>query len=454
MHLETSIVDVDFGSRHQRMDGFGFCQAFQRADIMHGARGLPEASRREVLDLLFSRDRGAGLSILRLGIGSSVDSVYDHMRSIAPSEPGGSRAPLRYEWDGQDSGQVWLAREAMRYGVRRFYACAWSAPGYMLSNGSDTGGGVLRGLPGASADGEDWRAAYAEYLLQYVRFYRDEGIEITDLGFVNEPDIYRFHQITYAGMRMDSAQVVDFVKVIGPAIARSGLPLSLVCCDAMSWVCQGDYTKAIEADPEAARWVSVHAGHGYLEPARTPLPTGRNTWMSEWEPDVEGNTWIPDWDSGDRADGIRLAENVHDTLTAASVNGYLYWMGASIGGTRALIQLDGPRYTVSKRLWALAAFSRFVRPGAFRVAASASDPSVKVSAFAHENGDTVVNLLNLATRPTSVTHRHAVTASYVTDEERSLAPAPVVDGDAVHLAPRSLTTLTGSLPPATSATPR
>lgn len=439
-----TLVDVNFESHNQRIDGFGFCQAFQRADILRGARGLPETSQREILDLLFDTERGAGFSILRLGIGSSTDRVYDHMISIAPNDPGGPRASPRYEWDGQDSGQVWLAREAMRYGVRRFYACAWSAPGYMLTNGSDVGGGTLRGLPGTPTDGADWRAAYAEYLLRFVRFYRDEGIEITDLGFTNEPDIYRVYQITYAGMRMDPAQVVDFVKVLGPAIERSGLPLSMVCCDAVSWGHQVEYTKAIEADPEAARWVAIHAGHGYFDPARSPLPTDRHTWMSEWEPDVEGNTWVAAWDSGNRSDGIRLAEDIHDTLTTANVNGYLYWMGASIGGTRALIQLDGPHYTVSKRLWALAAFSRFVRPGAVRVAATASDPSLKVSAFVNPDGGTVINLLNTATHPTRVTLQcgHASTASYVTDENHSLAPTPIdAASPVVDLAPRSLTTL-------------
>lgn len=434
-------IDIEPETRYQRIDGFGCCLAFQRAALVR--RDLPPARRREMLDLLFNTERGAGLSILRLAIGSSTDGVYDHMRSIAPHDPGGPLAPARYEWDGVDGGQVWAAREAMRYGVRRFYACAWSAPGYMLTNGSDVGGGVVRGLPGTPADGGDWRAAYADYLLQYVRFYRDAGIPITDLGFTNEPDIFHMFpdHVAHAAMRMDPAQVVDFVKVLGPAVERSGLPLSLVCADAMSWARQAEYTAAVEADPEAARWVSVHTGHGYVEPVRTPLPTTRATWMSEWEPDVLGTTWVPGWDSGHRADGIRLAEDIHDTLTTANVNGYVYWTGASIGGTRALVRLDAPGYTVAKRLWALAAYSRFVRPGAVRVAATSPDPEVKASAFVDPDGRTTANLLNTSTSPVPVALRRGPSSSdvYVTDEQRSLAHVSV-DGDLI-LAPRSLTTV-------------
>ncbi|HEV7625928.1 MAG TPA: hypothetical protein VGO89_05480, partial [Streptomyces sp.] len=55
---------VDFRANLQAIDGFGFSQAFQRADVMHGAQGLSEAHQREVLDLLLSRSSGAGLSIL------------------------------------------------------------------------------------------------------------------------------------------------------------------------------------------------------------------------------------------------------------------------------------------------------------------------------------------------------------------------------------------------------
>lgn len=444
---------VDLSVRHQVIDGFGICAAFQRAELIHGARGLPPAAQRDLLDLLFSPTRGAGLSILRLGIGSSDDDVYDRMRSIAPIDPGGPTAAARYEWDGRDSGQVWLAQRAREYGLRTFYACAWSAPGYMMSNGRDTGGGVLRGLPGTSPEGGDWRAAYAEYLLEYVRCYRREGIDITHLGFVNEPDLFLVKaedEVGYAAMRMDPEQVVDFVKVLGPAIRRSGLAVSLVCCDAMSWARQEEYTAAVEADPEAARWVSVHTGHSYAEPARWRLPTRRHTWMSEWEPNVEANTWISGWDSGTREDGLRLAEDIHGALTEARVNGYIYWLGASVGGTRALVRLDGARYEVSKRLWALAGFSRFVRPGAVRVAASTTNPHIRVCAFVGPEGETVVNLLNLANRTVreefDVPRPVAGSAvSYLTDRGRSLEPAPILEwtGEVpvLRLPGRSMTTL-------------
>src|SRR5690606_5035834 len=130
--------------------------------------------------------------------GSSSDEVYDHMRSIQPEDPGGPDAEPQYVWDGYDGGQVWLAQQAQAYGVERFYADAWSAPGYMKTNGDNANGGELCGLPGTDCE-EDWRQAYADYLVQYAKFYEQEGVEITDIGFTNEPD----YTTSYASMRFD-----------------------------------------------------------------------------------------------------------------------------------------------------------------------------------------------------------------------------------------------------------
>ncbi|MCK2244964.1 MULTISPECIES: hypothetical protein [unclassified Crossiella] len=241
-HAATAAT-IDGGRTHQPIDGFGFSEAFGRAAIMHGSAGLPAQRQQEVLGLLFSGSTGAGMSILRLHIGSTPGA------SIQPDNPGGPNATPRYVWDGKDTEQVWLAKQAKAYGVNRFYAKAWSAPGYLKTTGDEANGGTLCGLSGASCAGGDWRRAYAGYLVQHAKFYAQEGIRINDLGFTNEPD-----------------------------------------------------------------------------------------------------------------------------YTTGDVNGYVYWYGASTGATRGLIQLDGDNYRVSKRLWALANYSRFIRPNATRIGAGTATP--------------------------------------------------------------------------------
>jgi glucuronoarabinoxylan endo-1,4-beta-xylanase len=204
----ASTATIDGARIHQPIDGFGFSEAFGRGAIMHGSGGLSTGRQREVLDLLLSRTTGAGLSILRLHIGSTANS------SIQPANPGGPNATPRYVWGRDDDSQVWLAQQAKAYGVTRFYANAWSAPGYMRTNGDEVNGGTLCGLPGASCASGDWRTAYANYLVQYARFYAQEGITVNDLGFTNEPD----YTTTYSSMRFTPAQATEFAKVIGPTL--------------------------------------------------------------------------------------------------------------------------------------------------------------------------------------------------------------------------------------------
>lgn len=433
---------IEFARDLQPLDGFGISQAFQRAAVMRGAQGLSAPKQQEVLDLLLSRTKGAGLSILRLGIGSSADNTYDHMLSIQPADPGGPAAPPKYVWDRDDGGQLWLARQAKAYGVDRFYADAWSAPGYMKTNGDDANGGTLCGLQDASCASGDWRQAYANYLVQYARFYAREGITITDLGFTNEPDL----TTSYASMRFTPAQAAEFVKVLGPTVRRSGLPIRLACCDAAGWSEQQEYTTAIEADPKARREITTHTGHPYRNPVTAPLATGERTWMSEWSPN--GTTWNEAWDDGSGYDGFTVARNIHDTLTTGQANGYVFWFGASLGTTRGLIQLDGDNYRVSKRLWALASYSRFIRPDAVRVPARTADPALKVSAYRNTDGSRVVEILNSATGTVSADFTLDIPGrptAYVTDESRSLAATDTVRRHgrklSAQLAPRSLTTV-------------
>ena len=184
---QGTTINVDLGRTFQTMDGFGASEAFQRAVTM---QRLDETEQRKFLDLMFNRETGAGLSILRNGIGSSPDMTDDHMVSIQPVNPGGPSAEPKYVWDESDNGQLWVSREAVHtYGVATIYANAWSAPGYMKTNGNDANGGTLCGLSGANCQSGDWKQAYADYLVQYVKYYEAENITVTNLGFVNEPDL-------------------------------------------------------------------------------------------------------------------------------------------------------------------------------------------------------------------------------------------------------------------------
>jgi glucuronoarabinoxylan endo-1,4-beta-xylanase len=410
---------IDAGNVLQPIDGFGFSEFFGRSAIMNGSQGLSAPHQQEILDLLLSPTSGAGLSILRLGIASTSSSIQ-------PTDPGGPDAPPKYVWNGDDEGQVWLAKQAKAYGVTRFYADAWSAPGYMKDNGDQANGGTLCGLSGTSCASGDWRRAYAEYLVQFAKFYAQESITITDLGFTNEPNF----TATYGSMRFTPEQAVEFAKILGPIADAAGLKVA--CCDVVGWSGQKTYTSAIVADPEANRWVNLHTGHSYGSYPTTPLPvSNRHTWMSEWSPN--GATWNENWDDGSKYDGFRIAQEIQTALTGGNVNGYVYWYGASLGATRGLIQIDGDGYHVSKRLWAMANYSRFIRPGANRVGAVSSDPLVSMSAYRNPDGTIAVVALNSGASPSpqvfnleNFGFRVGTATPYLTDAVNNTAAQPAI----------------------------
>ncbi|KAK1834016.1 glycoside hydrolase superfamily [Podospora conica] len=372
---------------HQTIDGFGISQAFQRAVTI---RALPAPEARRALDLLFHPTAGAALSILRNGIGSSPDMRDDHMVSIQPRNPGGPGATPKYVWDGDDNGQLWVASEAVHtYGVRAVYANAWSAPGYMKTNGNDANGGTLCGVPGASCGSGDWRKAYAEYLVQYIRYYAAANITVTHLGFVNEPDL----TTSYASMRMNPQQAGNFMGVLRGVVAASGLGTKpmLTCCDTMAWSAAGGYVSAAAPD--------VGTGHAYTSAPTSPLKG--KAWMTE-AADNNG-AWTAAWyANGGAGEGWTWANNVHAALTQGNVSAYFYWVGAqdrSSNTNSKLIRVvgsgEGKKVEASKRLWAMAGWSRFVRPGAVRVGVEGVGSSgLKVTGFKGTEGEVVVVVVN------------------------------------------------------------
>jgi O-glycosyl hydrolase len=123
--IATAQITVNLGTTYQTIDGFGASAAWQAGAI----QGLASAQQTKAVDLLFSSTSGAGLTILRNRIGSGGTGD-----SIEPTSPGSATSTPKYVWDGSDSGQVWLSKQARALGVQFIYADAWSAPAFMKTN--------------------------------------------------------------------------------------------------------------------------------------------------------------------------------------------------------------------------------------------------------------------------------------------------------------------------------
>ncbi|WP_405579702.1 glycoside hydrolase family 30 beta sandwich domain-containing protein [Streptomyces sp. NBC_01190] len=92
------------------------------------------------------------------------------------------------------------------------------------------------------------------------------------------------------------------------------------------------------------------------------------------------------------------AASAQTAMTGANLNAFLYWWGISnTSHDSSLIGLNGSMLTPSKRFYALANFSRFVRPQATRIAASSGNGNLEVSAYHNTNGTIALVVLNTGT---------------------------------------------------------
>ncbi|KAJ0347723.1 hypothetical protein COL154_005014 [Colletotrichum chrysophilum] len=379
-------ITVDTSSKLQKIDGFGFSQAFGRAKEFQNA---PSALQQEALDLLFSTDKGAGFSIIRNRIGSGGKGD-----SILPTSPGSPSGKPTYSWDDDDSGQIWFTKQAVSYGVKQIYADAWSAPGFMKTSGNEATAGYLCGTTGHTCSSGDWRQAYADFLVQYVKYYQQAGLNVTHLGFLNEPDFspsYSQMQISF-----NAQEAISFIPTLSKAVQVAGLSTKLTCCDAVGWGSTVKYTNALVAGGMES-YLGLITSHTYSGDANTALDTKLASWVTESGiTNPFDLTW---YKNGGATEGMTWANKIAVGIINAKLSAYLYWEGFELKQLQSDSHLvdtqDGKTATPSANFWAFAMWSRHIRPGAQRLATSgmvASD--VLTAAVQNADGSVVVVFTN------------------------------------------------------------
>lgn len=377
----ANTINLDASTTYQTITGFGFSEAFGHAQQIYN---LPSAVQKKVLDILFSRSTGAGLTILRNIITTGL---------IEPNSPGSPGATPAYVWDGSDGEQVWLSQQAASYGVTTIYANAWSAPAFMKTNGAVANGGYLCGVDGQTCSSGSWIQAYANYLTQYVRDYKNSGVTISHVGFLNEPDA----SFSYDSMRSTGAQAAQVISVLRTTLDAAGFTsVKINCCDAEGWSISSTMLQDVQAAGGTSH-MGAATSHGYAGAPASPFSfTSLPVWQTEWA-DLS-NPWSTSWAStGTTVDGIVWAQRIQSGLINSNLSAFVYWIGAEptvASSSAMLVQFSSTSVVASGRLWAFAHFGRFVRPGALRIAATSSTSSLTVSAFKNTDGTLSLQVIN------------------------------------------------------------
>lgn len=334
-------ITVDPGKVHQIVDGFG------EADVWQGS------SSAAMQTLLWDPINGIGLNLLRVGI----DGTSGQPNIMGAAGYADGQACVKF--NGSDC-KVWAA--------------PWSPPANLKDNNNINNGGHL-----VAADYTNW----AKVLAGFPAFYKSHGgVDLYAVSAQNEPDF----TASYQSCIYNASQMVSFINTLGPMLAALSPPVKVLAAEPDNWgnLWGGDgYGPAIIADPMANNFVGPIATHDYggtsagtfARPA-SPANNTHHIWETECTPGDTGP--------------ITIATMVYAAFTTGGANGWHYWW------TQAFVpNVNSP----PPQVYALGNFSKFVRPGYYRVdvagAPRAAATVPLVAAFANlSNGTVVIVVVN------------------------------------------------------------
>lgn len=327
--------------------------------------------------------------------------------------------------------EVATAKRAIEQGALVF-ASPWNPPSDMVetfNRNGDTNAKRLR---------YDKYAAYAQHLNDFVTYMKDNGVNLYAISVQNEPDYA--HEWTW----WTPQEMLRFMKENAGSIQNTKVmaPESFQYLKNMS--------DPILNDPQALANMDILGAHTYgtqfkdfAYPLFKQKGAGKELWMTEvYYPNSDNN-------SSDRwPEALDVSYHMHNAMVEGDFQAYVWWY---IRRQYGPMNEDG---SISKRGYNMAHFSKFVRPGYYRVDATKNpDTNTFVSAYKGDNKAVIV-AINRGTSAVSqkfvLQNGNASTvSSWVTDSSRNLASgAPItVSGGAftAQLPAQSVTTFVANI---------
>ena len=309
---------VNAGEIHQKISGFGASSAWNSLNATEE-------------NLLWDTLSGAGFSLHRLRI--------DETGLVSSNS---------------NQGQLKIAKDAVKKGVT-VWASPWSpVRAWQKKIGTDSKGGDELGF------NFDYAEKWAKLLADYARDMVKAGVPLFAISAQNEPDGRNFNHMT-------ADEIVRWVRdYLGPAMEGTGV--KIIAPETVNWFSFPSYKKAILADAKASAYIPIIATHEYGgSPKAYPeiAKAGKEFWQTEIYESLN------ETDMGINS-AVNTAVMMHNAIVTAGVNAWHYWW---IHGPTGTSLFPNNSSTPAKRLWAMGNYSRFVRPGFYRIGATATPAS-------------------------------------------------------------------------------
>ena len=384
------VIDVDAAQKYQQMLGFG--AAFTDASVYLIQEKMSAAQRNALLEDLFGRTSGIGLSFMRITMGASDFSLRQYSYDDVPV---GDTDPTlaHFSIDADRADRLPVIKGALAINPQlTLMASPWSAPGWMKTTNSLIQG-TLR---------PEFYDAFANYFVKFVQAYAAEGVAIRAVTLQNEP---HYEPSDYPGMRLDPPTRAKVIaQHVGPISANAGLTTQI-----WDWDHNWDEPRSPEtvlSDTAARNYVQGVAWHCYggdvsaQNTVHDAYPD-KDTYFTE----CSGGGWDTNW-----------ANNLKWFVGTLVIQSVRNWSRGVAFWNLALDERDGPHlggcgncrgvvtvvstsgsYLRNVEYYALAHASKFVRPGARRIASSSGIQGLVSVAFQNADDSSIaVVVMNTA----------------------------------------------------------
>ncbi len=378
----NTTINVDTTQTYQTIDGFGFCLSGGSASLINS---LEDSKKTALLNELFATDATSiGISYIRITIGASDMSA----NTFSYDDVAGDVNLTNFSLDKEQTDLIPILKKIIAINPNiKILACPWSAPAWMKDNNSFTQGSLKYENYGY----------YTNYFVKYIQGMKAAGITIDAITPQNEP----LNAYNTPAMLMVSADEDKFVKEnLGPAFKTAGITTKIIVYDHNAD--HPEYATDILADKAASVFVDGSAFHLYggninaLTPVHTAYPD-KNIYFTEQATFQGGNF------------GGDLAWHVSNLIIGATRNwsrNVLEWVLATDpnngphtnGGCSTCLGAVTISSSVTRNVayYIIAHASKFVRPGAVRIASDQQNTLLNV-AFKNIDGSKVLIVLNTST---------------------------------------------------------
>ena len=353
------ILLVNDHIRYQRIIGFGGAMTDSSAWLIQTE--LTQWQRNRAMQALFSPTAGIGLNVTRVPIGAS-DFTATGVPYTYDDEPAGQTDPELTNFSiAHDQAYIIPALSDMlaQNPKVKILATPWTAPAWMKANDqlSDTGdaGPLL----------SEYYPQFADYLVKFVTAYQALGIPIWALTPENEP----LSAARFPSMLLPAAQEAQFITDdLLPALSQANLQTEIFGNDGSGVA----YAESLEQSPPgpALAGMAWHCYHGQqlMSQFHEAYPNVVNL-TSECSPGI-----VPYAVSETALSGLNNFSSLIQlwNLALDTHGGPVEPPNSGCNHCTGVVTVNPQTHRVELRLnyYQLGQFSKFIRPGAVRVAAT------------------------------------------------------------------------------------